>query len=300
MARILQILVTTFIIVTILFFSIRLTGDPTTLIAPPEATAADIERIRVALGVDKSLGAQYVSFLSGLMRLDLGTSFRMREDAALLVIQRLPATLTLAVASILVAIAIAVPAGILAGAYPRTRIDRVTEAISVFGQSVPPFWFGILLIILFSVQLRLLPAFGNMSIQGLILPVLTLSLYSVPIVLRLTRTQFLNILNADFIRTARATGVSNRRILYKYALKNAAIPILAIIGVRFNAVIGGTVVVEAVFGYPGVGSLALQALQTNDFPLVQAFVIIVALMVAAVNVLLETSYTFLNPRAREA
>lgn len=289
---------TILIVMTAVFFAIRLTGDPAVAMAPPYATAADIQELRSRLGTDKGIFQQYGIFVSNLFSLNLGESFQYKQSASRVVLDRLPNTALLAMGSLLLAITIALPLGIAWGARLNPVLSRVASAVSVLGQGIPSFWLGIVLIYIFAVQLNWFPAFGSPTLGGIVLPVLTLSVYSIPIIVRLARSHMAGVLKSDHIRTTRAMGISERRVLHKYALKNVAIPVITVLGVRISFMLGGAVVTETVFSYPGVGSLAVEALYARDFPVIQAFVLCMAILVTGINLLTDLTYGFLDPRIK--
>jgi peptide/nickel transport system permease protein len=216
----------------------------------------------------------------------------------MLILERMPATLELTVAGMLVGIGIAVPLGVVAAIRRGSITDRLCTVGAVAGQAMPIFWLGIMLIIVFAVLLRWLPASGRGSLVHLVLPAITLGAYLAPLTMRLTRSGMLDVLTQDYIRTARAKGVAERLVLYRHALRNAAIPIVTILGVQFGRLLGGAVVTETVFAWPGVASLAVKAIRTYDYPVVQAAVILLALLIVLVNLLTDIAVTWLDPRIR--
>ncbi|NDJ60371.1 MAG: ABC transporter permease [Chloroflexi bacterium] len=282
----------------IVFGLLRLSGDPTALMLPIDATEEDEIVLRRALGLDEPLPVQYLTFLSRAVVGDFGTSIRHRQPALQMVAERIPATLELAALSFVVALLIALPLGIFSALYPNSFIDRLSVLMALVGQAVPTFLLGIILILVVSVQLQLLPAFGRGGIENLILPALTLGTYSAAFINRLLRSSILEVLDTDFIRTARAKGFANRYIVIRHALKNAAIPVITVMGLQVSALLSGSVVTETVFAYPGAGLLLVQALGNRDFPVVQAFVMVIAVLVIIINLVVDVIYGLVDPRVQ--
>ena len=283
----------------IAFALTHLSGDPAALLLPPSATLEDIELFRHASGLDRPLPVQYADFLAHAVRGDFGRSIRYGEPALGLVLDRLPATLELSAAALALALIIAVPLGIVAAVRRGSAIDQAGLLLSLIGQSFPVFWLGIVLIMFFAEDLRWLPASGRGDLAHLALPAVALAAYTIAIVSRLLRSALIDILSADFIRTARAKGLSGRVVLVRHALKNAALPVVTVIGLQVGTLLGGAVVTEEVFAYPGMGRLALQAISNRDFAVVQAFVVVMAVLITVLNILVDLMYTQLDPRVRE-
>ena len=283
----------------IAFALTHLSGDPAALLLPPSATLEDIELFRHASGLDRPLPVQYADFLAHAVRGDFGRSIRYGEPALGLVLDRLPATLELSAAALVLALIIAVPLGIVAAVRRGSAIDQAGLLLSLIGQSFPVFWLGIVLIMFFAEDLRWLPASGRGDLAHLALPAVALAAYTIAIVSRLLRSALIDILSADFIRTARAKGLSGRVVLVRHALKNAALPVVTVIGLQVGTLLGGAVVTEEVFAYPGMGRLALQAISNRDFAVVQAFVVVMAVLITVLNILVDLMYTQLDPRVRE-
>jgi peptide/nickel transport system permease protein len=296
--RVLQSLLVLFGVSFVVFFILYLTGDPALVLLPPEASADDIRRFREAMGFDDPFIVQYGRFLSGALRGNFGQSIRHGEPAFDLVIERMPATFELAGAGLLIALCLAIPAGIISAVRRNTAADYVSTVVALLGQSMPTFWLGIMLILVFSVQFNLLPSSGRGGIEHLILPAITLGLFTTARITRLTRSGMLEVLNQDYIRTARAKGVSNPPIVWKHALKNAAIPIVTIVGIELGTLLGGSVITETIFAWPGVGRLSVQAIYNRDYPVVQAAVFLLATTFVLVNLLVDVVYTYLDPRIR--
>jgi ABC-type dipeptide/oligopeptide/nickel transport system permease component len=281
------------------FFVLRLVpGDPARLMVPPGSSEAIVQGIRQRLGTDRPILEQFWIFLAGLLHGDLGTSFRHQRPVLDLVLDRFPATLSLGVLAIFFSLLVAVPLGVVAAARPGGFLDRLALVVAMVGQSLPSFWIGVMLVLVFAVQNQFLPAIGNATPAAYILPVITLSAVLVATLLRTVRQAMLEALHESYIRTARAKGVPWHRILFVHALKNAAIPLITVLGLQVGYALGGAFVVELIFNWPGVGLLALQAIDTRDFPVVQGVVIAVATVFVLTNLLVDVAYAYLNPRVR--
>jgi len=296
--RLLQSLLVLFGVSCVVFFILYLTGDPALVLLPPDASAEDVVRFREVMGFNDPFIVQYGRFLAGALRGNFGQSIRHGEPAFDLVIERMPATFELAGAGLLIALCLAIPAGIISAVRRNTVADYVATVVALLGQSMPTFWLGIMLILVFSVQFNLLPSSGRGGLQHLVLPAVTLGLFTTARITRLTRSGMLEVLNQDYIRTARAKGVSNRPVVWKHALKNAAIPIVTIVGIELGTLLGGSVITETIFAWPGVGRLSVQAIYNRDYPVVQAAVFLLATTFVLVNLLVDIVYTYLDPRIR--
>jgi peptide/nickel transport system permease protein len=282
----------------LVFILMRLTGDPVFLLLPPDASQEQVDRLRENLGLDEPIPVQYGRFLVNALQGDFGTSYRTGQPAMEMVLDRVPATLALASVAAAITIIIAVPVGIVSAKYRHTWVDDVGRGIALLGQAVPSFWLGIMLILIFSVRLGWLPPFGTGSWKHLILPGITLGAYSAAIISRLLRSTLLEVLNADYIRTARAKGLSDQSVLYRHALQNAALPVVTMFGLQVGVLFGGAVITEFVFAYPGMGRLVLQAIGNRDFAVVQAFVLLVTVIIIAANVMVDLLYAVLDPRIK--
>jgi ABC-type dipeptide/oligopeptide/nickel transport system permease component len=250
------------------------------------------------MGFDDPVAVQYVRFLKGAVRGDFGESLRHGEPAMALVVERLPATFQLAGAGLLIALGLAIPAGIVSAMKRNTAVDYVSTVVALLGQAMPTFWLGIMLILLFSVRLNWLPSSGRGGLEHLILPAFTLGLFTTARITRLTRSGMLEVLGQDYIRTARAKGVGETPVVWKHALKNASIPIVTIVGIELGAALGGSVITETIFAWPGVGRLSVQAIFNRDYPVVQSAVFLLASTFVIVNFLVDVVYTYLDPRIR--
>lgn len=298
MRRLLQTVVTALFVTVIVFSLARLTGDPTPMLLPTAATQEDEEFFRRQLGLDKPLPQQYLTFLGNALEGDFGISFRYREPAAELVISRLPATLELAFASMLLAIIVAFPTGILAATRRGSWVDRGTRWFATVGQSTPTFWLGLMLILLFSVTFQLFPPSGRGGLDQLILPAVTLGWYSAAAIARLVRSSMLEVLQSDFVKFERLSGLPERVIVLKHALKNACIPVLTYMALQFGVLLGGAVVTERVFAWPGVGQMVVDSIMGRDYPVIQAAVLVTAMLFLLINLLVDLIYSWLDPRIR--
>jgi ABC-type dipeptide/oligopeptide/nickel transport system permease component len=296
--RLLQSLVVLFGVSFVVFGILHLTGDPALVLLPPDASAEDVRRFREVMGFNDPFLVQYGRFLRGALQGDFGQSIRHGESAFGLVVERLPATFELAGAALLLALCLAIPAGIVSAVRRNSVVDYVATVVALFGQSLPTFWLGIMLILLFSVQLQLLPSSGRGNVEHLVLPAVTLGLFTTARITRLTRSGMLEVLGQDYIRTARAKGVSDPPVVWKHALKNAAIPIVTIVGIELGTLLGGSVITETIFAWPGVGRLSVQAIANRDYPVVQAAVFLLASTFVVVNLVVDVVYTYLDPRIR--
>jgi len=285
--------------VSLVIFTIsRLSGDPVSLMVPFDVPQAQREALRHDLGLDRPLPVQYVDFLAHAVQGDFGTSVRNRVPALRLVVERVPATLELAAVALAFAVVLALPLGMLSALRHNSAWDVLGMTVTFLGQSVPSFWLGILLILVLGVNLRLLPISGAGSPWHLVMPGITLGSFFMASLARLTRSSLLEVLGQDYVRTARAKGLSEPVVLGLHAFKNAAIPIVTTIGLYMGQLLSGAVITEQIFAYPGVGRLAIDAISTRDFPVVQANVIFVSVVVVALSFLVDMLYLTLDPRIR--
>jgi ABC-type dipeptide/oligopeptide/nickel transport system permease component len=296
--RLWQSLLVIFGVSVVVFLILHLTGDPAALMLPPDATAEDIAKFRHDMGFDDPVAVQYVRFLKGAVGGYFGQSIRHAVPAMGLVVERLPATFELAGAGLVIALALAIPAGIVSAVRRNTSIDYISTVVALLGQAMPTFWLGIMLILVFSVRLNWLPSSGRGDVEHLILPAITLGLFTTARITRLTRSGMLEVLGQDYIRTARAKGMGEPPVVWKHALKNAAIPIVTIVGIELGTLLGGSVITETIFAWPGVGRLSVQAIFNRDYPVVQSAVFLLASTFVIVNFLVDVVYTYLDPRIR--
>ncbi|TKJ91470.1 ABC transporter permease [Paenibacillus sp. CFBP13512] len=294
----LQVIPVLLLVSLIVFILVRVTGDPVALMLPETATAEDRAVLTEALGLDQPLYKQYITFLGSALQGDFGTSFRYGESALPLVLERLPASFELAVAAMIFAIIMAIPLGILSAVKRNTFTDLLISGISVIGKAMPNFWMGIMLILFFSVMLGALPVSGRGGIEHLLLPAFTLGIGIGAQMTRLVRSSMLEILNQDYILTAKSKGLRPFVIIMKHAFRNGLIPVVTIVGLQFTSLIGGTLITETVFAWPGLGQLLVTAVNTHDMAIVQASVFVIALIVIIGNLLTDISYRLLDPRIR--
>jgi peptide/nickel transport system permease protein len=282
----------------VVFALVHLSGDPVLLMVSSDAPPDVVATTRHALGFDRPLREQFADYVTRAARGDLGVSLRSNLPVATLIQQRLPATVELTLAALLIAVVVAIPAGIVSAVKRGSALDRLAMVGAVAGQAVPIFWLALLLIAFFGVYLRWLPVFGRGSLAHLVLPAVSLSTVILGRLARLVRSSMLEVLGQDYVRTARAKGVSEVRVLAGHALKNAAIPIVTLLGLQFAQLLGGAVVTETIFAWPGIGRLVVEAIFNRDFPVVQGVVLVVSLIFVAVNLLVDLAYAALDPRIR--
>lgn len=283
-------------VVTAVFFALRLSGDPARLLAPQGATEAAIDQLRHTLGLDVPVWQQYLNFLTGLVHGNVGYSYVQHEPAALLIAQRLPYTAQLATLALLLSAIFGVGAGMIMALARGKWGERVLMPIVLVGQAMPAFWTGILLILVFSVTLRLLPSTGYNGPISLILPAITLASLSAATIARVTRGAVLEQLNRDYVRTARSKGAGTFRLIRRHLLRNVAIPILTVLALEIANLLGGSVVTELIFAWPGVGQLTIQSVSARDFPVVQAIVILASTVYILINLITDIAYGFIDPR----
>jgi len=296
--RLLQAVLVLLAVSLLSFGLIYLAGDPVRSLVPPDARAEDVENIRHGFGLDQPVYVQYVTFLQKAAQGDLGQSFKYRTNAMGLVLERLPQTLLLATSSICLAVLIAIPLGILAATRRGGALDSLATGFAMLTISTPSFWLGMIAILVFADWLRVLPASGSGTPQQLILPALTLAAYSIGLVTRLVRATVSDILRQNYITTARGKGLTWGAVNYRHALRNGLIPTVTVLGLQFGALLGGSVVVESVFGWPGLGFLMVQAIGSRDIPLVRAIVLVISLFFVLINLAVDLLYTYLDPRIR--
>lgn len=285
-------------VIMIVFFMVRLSGDPTIIMLPREATAREVTELRHRMGFDRPVSVQLWDFVGRSLRGDFGTSLHWDQPVLTLIRGRLAATVELAVAGIVIALGIAVPLGIVSAIRPRSLWDEAARAIALLGQSVPTYWFGLVLILVFAVELGLLPAIGRGGWRSLILPAAAMSVGAMGRLTRLTRAAMLEVLRQDYVRTAHAKGLRPFDVYFRHALRNSAIPLLTFVGVTFGYMLGGSVIIENVFAWPGIGQLAYQAISVRDYPLVQGIAFFISAVVVALNLTVDVAYAFINPQIR--
>jgi ABC-type dipeptide/oligopeptide/nickel transport system permease component len=282
----------------VVFVVMRLSGDPVPLLLPADAPRSEYARVARELGTDKPLPVQYAVFLGNVVRGDFGRSIHFRQPAMRVTLGYLPASAELALTAFGLAVLVAVPIGVLSAVRRNTTVDQVAMGVALVGQSAPTFFLGILFILLLSLKAGWFPTSGRGDWTHLVLPALTLGAFAMASIARLTRSALLEVLRHDYVRTARAKGVREWVVIAKHALRNAAIPILTITGLQLGTLLGGSVVTETVFAWPGIGRLAIQSIYNRDYPVVQCVVFISALMFVVLNFVIELVYGFLDPRIR--
>jgi len=301
LSRIGSALLVVFGVCTLAFLLIHLVpGDPVEAMLGESARPADRQALRAALGLDRPLGEQYTRYLDGLARLDLGRSFQFQRPVAELLAERIPATLELAGTALALALAVAVPLGVLAARHQGGVLDSGAMSLSLLGISIPNFWLGPLLILVFSLWLGWTPVSGREGPVSLILPTITLGSGLAAVLARMVRGSVLEVLSEDYVRTARAKGLSEAAVIRRHALRNAWLPVLTLVGLQLGGLLGGAVITETVFAWPGVGSLLVEAIRNRDYPVVQASVLLVSLAYVLVNTLTDLVYVWADPRIRLA
>jgi len=298
LSRFFQSVLVLFGVLVLVFFMVRITGDPARLMMPREASPEDIEEFRHRMGFDRPQIVQFLDFLSGAVVGDFGDSLHYRMPALPLILERLPATVELASVSLAFAVIVAVPLGLIGGFRPGSLWDSLGRAIGLFGQSVPNFWLALVLIIVFAVKLGWFPSFGRDSPKSVVLPAIALGVFSLGRLVRLTRSAVLEIRSEDYIRTAHSKGLSPRVIYVKHVLRNAAISLVSVIGVQFGYMLGGSIYIETIFSWPGLGRLAADSIGVRDFPMVQAIAVFTSVVVVTLNLLTDVAYALIDPRIR--
>jgi len=297
--RLLLAVVTYWAVATVVFGLLYLTGDPVAvLLAGTPAAQTELEQLRHELGFDRPVPVQYARFLVGAMRGDLGKSLRSGEPAMRLVLRRVGFTIQLALLSLVIALGLSLPLGLVSATFRGSLLDRALMLLTMVGQSMPIFWVGLLMILVFAVGLRWLPAGGAGGIQYLILPAATLALYPLARITRLVRSSLVDVLNQDYILAARARGLREAFVVGRHALKNASLPVVTIAALQFGYMLGGAVITETIFGWPGIGHYTVMAIHERDFPVVQAAVVLASGMFIALNLVVDLLYGYLDPRIR--
>ena len=296
--RFLQAVISLLVVMTIVFMLSRLSGDPVQLLADISASEEQMEAIRKDLGLDKPLAVQWGTYVRDMFVFDLGESVTSRQPVRELIWQRLPNTLQLGFAAMAISIIIGLPIGIYAAVNRGTRWDGIARLFAVLGQSMPSFWLGVLLILVFAVILGVLPPGGKENPQSIILPAVSMGYLTTAAIMRLTRSSMLDVLNAEYIKLARIKGLSETKVIWKHALKNSLIPVITFSVVLFTLFLGAAVVTETVFSWPGLGSLILDGVRTRDYPLIQGGVVVFSAIYILANLLVDILYGYLDPRIR--
>lgn len=296
--RLLHLVVVVVGVVTVTFLVLRLSGDPAALLAGDNASAEDVERIRDSLGLNDPLHEQYWRYVSGAIQGDFGDSIRFGIPAGQVVLDRIPATIELSLAALAITIAFGVSAGVIAAVKRGSVWDNLTITATLLGQSTPTFFLGIVLIFVFAVTLGILPTSGRGGWEHLVLPAVTLGAWESARLARLVRSSMLGVLAADFIRTARSKGLPERTVVMRHAVSNGLLSAATVIGLSFSTLLGGAVITETIFSWPGVGSLLVEAVRARDYAVLQTTVLAIALMVAVISLLTDLLYVYLDPRIR--
>ena len=286
------------LVTAVVFTLLHLSGDPAYVLLAPEATPEQRAMFRAQYGLDQPLPLQYARYLARVVQGDFGQSLSFQAPALSVALERLPATLELTLAAMILAVGVSIPAAVLAARWRGTLFDRLMMGITLVGQSVPTFWLGMMMIMVVAVHFRLLPASGRGGWAHLVMPAVALALWLMALLARVTRSEVLEALEQDYVRTARAKGLTERAIAGRHALKNALLPIVTVLGLQFGGLLGGAVMTETVFAWPGVGTLMVQGILARDFPLVQGCVLVIALGFVLVNLAVDVLYAVLDPRIR--
>jgi len=298
--RMIASFLTLIVISVLIFLMLRLLpGDPARLFAGELATKAEVDRLRTQLGLDLPLSTQYVNFVKDVLKGDLGTSMRTGEPVISDILTRFPATMKLAVLSILLASLIGIPAGAIAALRPYSLFDTTVSVGTLIGVAMPVYWFGLMLIVVFAVKLHLLPAAGSSEgLKSAILPSVTLAFFSMALITRMTRASVLEVLTQEYITTARAKGLREVQVIWKHVLQNALIPVVTVVGLQFGSLLGGAILTETIFAWPGLGRLLTESLFSRDYPMVQGLVLFFAALFIMVNLFIDILYSFIDPRIR--
>ena len=312
--RFLQSIVVVLCVTFIVFVIMYQTGDPVELLLPPEATEVQAEQLRHHLGLDQPFHAQYITFLNNAIHGDLGTSFIFNQSALSVVVERIPATLELALSAMFLAVLVGIPAGMIAGVRPKASLSKIIMSGSLLGISLPVFWLGIMLVMIFSVVLGWLPSSGRgdtvllfglrigfltrSGFAHLILPSLTIAIFQLALIIRLVRAGMMEVMLQDFVKFLKAKGLSERRVVFIHALKNILIPVVTIIGLQMGNIIAFAIVTETIFAWPGMGKLVIDSIHNLDRPVVLAYLLVVSLIFVFLNLAVDIVYTFLDPRIR--
>ena len=285
-------------VVLIVFTLVRLSGDPALLLASQDATLEELTAVRAQWGLDQPLWQQFVVYVENLLRGDFGQSYRFREPALGLVLHRIPATLQLSLAALAVMLLISFPLGVYTAVNKGSPLDAAGRTLALMGQAMPTFWVGLMLILLFSVTLHWLPTSGRGGLAHLIMPAVTSGWFSTAALIRLIRSGMLDVLDSEYVKLARIKGVPERLVIWKHALKNAAIPVITLLALHLGHLVGGSVIIETIFAWPGVGQLAVQSIFSRDYPVVQAAIMVTSFTVIGANFLCDLAYGWVDPRIR--
>jgi peptide/nickel transport system permease protein len=298
LSRLGQSILLIFGVLLLVFAMVRVTGDPAALMMSREASPEDLEAFRERMGFNDPTLVQFGRFISGAVVGDFGNSLHFKTPALPMVMERLPATLQLALTALIIAVLVGIPLGLVGGFNPGSFIDNIARGLALLGQSVPNFWLALIMISFFAVNLRWFPTFGRDEWKSVIMPAFVLGLPVMGQIVRLTRSSVLEIRGEDFIRTARSKGLERKTIYIKHVFRNVAIPLVSVIGIQFGYLLGGSIYIEAIFAWPGMGQLLEQSIGWRDFPLVQALAVFTAVVVLGINLLTDMTYAIIDPRIR--
>jgi len=297
--RLVRTLLTLWGVLTLTFFLGRLKGDPVSLMLPITAPLEDFERVRRQMGLDQPLLVQYWTYLTDVLHGNLGQSIAYNQPVTEVIAERIPATLELGIPALLLSTVLSIPLGVLAAVKHNRPTDRIIMSLSLAGHSIPNFFVGIVLILIFSVQLGWTPSFGRGTTAHLILPIITLTVYPLAFLIRLTRSSMLDVLHQTYISTAQAKGLKNRQVVFVHALRNALIPVITIIGIQVAGIIAGSAIVETVFSWPGMGWLAVKSIGSRDYPVIQGIVLLSGFAFSVTHLAVDLIYVLIDPRIRE-
>jgi ABC-type dipeptide/oligopeptide/nickel transport system permease component len=297
-SSLLQAVVVLAAVVILVFFMVRITGDPAALMMAKEASPDQIVAFRHEMGFDRPFVVQFLDYVSKVFKGDFGDSLHYRVPALPLVLERLPATLELAVVALLMAVGVGVPLGLLGGSSPGGKWDFFARAVGLFGQATPSYWLALMLIIVFAVQLGWFPTFGRSDWRSVVLPAFALSISTMGSLVRLTRSAVLEVRQEDYVRTAYSKGLSPQKVYLKHVLQNVAIPLVSVIGIQFGYMLGGSIYIETIFAWPGMGRVIAESVSNRDFPLVQAVAFFTSIVIVVLNFLTDLAYGWFDPRIR--
>ncbi len=285
-------------VLILVFFMVRITGDPAALMMSKEATPEQIDAFRHAMGFDRPLVVQFFDYVSKVVRGDFGDSLHYKVPALPLILERLPATIELATVALLMAVGIGVPLGLLGGSSPGSKWDFVARSVGLFGQAMPSYWLALMLIVVFAVHLGWFPTFGRGDVRSVVLPAFALSIATMGSLVRLTRSVVLEVRHEDYVRTAYSKGLTAQRVYLKHVLQNVAIPLVSVIGIQFGFMLGGSIYIETIFAWPGMGQVVAESVSNRDFPLVQSIAFFTSIVIVVLNFLTDLAYGWFDPRIR--
>lgn len=297
-SSLLQSLAVLIAVLILVFFMVRITGDPAALMMGKEASPEQIEAFRHEMGFDRPLVVQFFDYVSKVVRGDFGDSLHYRVPALPLIIERLPATVQLATVALLMAVIVAIPLGLIGGSSPGSKWDFVARSVGLFGQATPSYWLALMLILVFAVQLGWFPTFGRSELKSVVLPAFALSISTMGSLVRLTRSAVLEVRQEDYVRTAYSKGLSAQTVYVRHVLQNVGIPLVSVIGIHFGYMLGGSIYIETIFAWPGMGRVVAESVSNRDFPLVQAIAFFTSIVIIILNFLTDLAYGWIDPRIR--